>query len=232
MSDSRTGGFEASFGDRRHYGAGGVWYGIAPEGRREVDEWMGREHLAHLVGRPGGWRGRRFRCEDSDEPQAYFGLYDVKEPNALQASAAEADAGQTEWTRRMVPHFHDLEGGLYVYTVSSGAACGGHVATVRFRPAPAIGNGVRAALEHVLLDDVGRQPRVASVHLLEPAADDPAMGDAKALPPSPCVLLVEAVESDGIDDAISALDRALSGGVAAEPARVQRWQLMYMLTRD
>jgi len=132
----------------------------------------------------------------------------------------------------MVPHFHDLEGGVFVYAVSTGVACGGHVATIHFRPGAGDADRVRAVLERVLLDDVGRQPLVASAHLLEPSTPAPSDGGATPEVDGTCVLLVEAVAPDGIGEALAALDPVLADGVADDAPRIQRWQLMYMLTRD
>ncbi len=222
----------SGFPDRTGCGAGGVWYGIPIEARPDVDQWMSHEHMAEGIARPGGWRGRRYRCEDPSDAQSYFGLYETHGSEALAAGASEAKAkGRTEWTERMAPHFRDLQGGTYAYTLSSGAALGGQAATLRFPAVDSTAEETRSVLRSLFEDDVCRHPRVVSVHLLEPVKLG-AIGPVAAAPGSTAsVVLVEALENDGIGHAIDVLSPVLSSFADGE-LRVQRWQLIFALTNE
>jgi hypothetical protein len=222
------------FPRRTGRGAGAVWYGIAPEWRADVDDWMSQEHMAEGIARPGGWRGRRYRCEDPEDPQTYLGLYETEDSAALAEGASAAQtAARSEWTERMAPHFSDLEGGTYTYTISRGAAIGGRLATLRFRVPDRGIVRARTVLRQAIAEDRIGHPRIVGVHVLEhtgaPTSDSEGDATASGLG---SLILVEALESDGIDHALKVLEPALAADLTDGEVHVQRWQLIFLLTRE
>lgn len=77
---------------------------VEPAAEAEFNEWYDKEHVPALAAVPGVLSARRFRATSSN--RRYVALYHLKGPE-VQATAAWKSAADTEWTRRMRPHFRD-----------------------------------------------------------------------------------------------------------------------------
>ena len=73
----------------------------------EFNEWYNAEHLPQLGAVPGVLCARRFRAGAADVPRKYLALYHLKS-SEVSRSDAWNKAADTEWTRRMRPHFRDM----------------------------------------------------------------------------------------------------------------------------
>jgi hypothetical protein len=88
-------------------GAGGFLLNamnVAPEHEAEFNEWYNTEHIPALAAVPGVICARRFRATSAN--RKYVALYHLVSPD-VQATATWKSAADTEWTRRLRPHFRD-----------------------------------------------------------------------------------------------------------------------------
>jgi hypothetical protein len=77
---------------------------VDPEHEKEFNDWYNQEHLPQLGAVPGVLRARRYRVSGEDSGRRYLALYHMTGPE-VSRSAAWNTAADTEWTRRMRPHF-------------------------------------------------------------------------------------------------------------------------------
>src|SRR5437773_1342951 len=68
------------------------------------DEWYNTEHIPALAAVPGVLCARRFRATSAN--RRYVALYHLVAPD-IQATPAWKSAADTEWTRKLRPHFRD-----------------------------------------------------------------------------------------------------------------------------
>ena len=80
---------------------------VDPAAEPEFNEWYNAEHLPQLGAVPGVLCARRFRSPQADSERKYLALYHMNSPD-VSRSAAWTKAADTEWTRRIRPHFRDL----------------------------------------------------------------------------------------------------------------------------
>jgi hypothetical protein len=73
----------------------------------ELNEWYEQEHLPALAGVPGCVAARRYRMTaGSPESVKYLMIYEAADRETIRG-AAWNKAADTEWTRRMRPHFRN-----------------------------------------------------------------------------------------------------------------------------
>ena len=80
---------------------------VDPTAEHEFNEWYNAEHLPQLAAVPGVLCARRYASTASDRERQYLALYHMTGPE-VPRSDAWTKAADTEWTRRMRPHFRDL----------------------------------------------------------------------------------------------------------------------------
>jgi hypothetical protein len=80
---------------------------VDPAAEHEFNEWYNTEHLPQLAAVPGVLCARRFRVSDTTSERKYVALYHLANPE-VSRSDAWSKAADTEWTRRMRPHFRDM----------------------------------------------------------------------------------------------------------------------------
>jgi len=91
-------------------GAGGLLVAsmnVDPAAEPEFNEWYNAEHLPQLAAVPGVLCARRYQSAAADRERKYLALYHMTGPEVAR-SAAWTKAADTEWTRRVRPHFRDL----------------------------------------------------------------------------------------------------------------------------
>jgi hypothetical protein len=76
----------------------------APEVEAEFNEWYNTEHIPQLSAVPGVIMARRFRASSAN--RKYVALYHLESPD-VQATPAWKNAADSEWTRKLRPHFRD-----------------------------------------------------------------------------------------------------------------------------
>jgi hypothetical protein len=80
---------------------------IDPAAEHEFNEWYNAEHLPQLGAVPGVLCARRYRASDTASERKYLALYHLTGTD-VSRSEAWNKAADTEWTRRVRPHFRDL----------------------------------------------------------------------------------------------------------------------------
>lgn len=88
-------------------GAGGFLLNamnVVPEHEAEFNEWYNKEHIPSLAAVPGVICARRFRATSAN--RKYVALYHLESPE-VQATPAWKSAADSEWTRKLRPHFRD-----------------------------------------------------------------------------------------------------------------------------
>lgn len=77
---------------------------VEPAAEAEFNEWYNTEHIPALAAVPGALSARRFRATSAN--RRYVALYHLASPE-VQATPAWTRAADTEWTRKLRPHFRD-----------------------------------------------------------------------------------------------------------------------------
>jgi len=77
---------------------------VAPEHEAEFNEWYNTEHIPALAAVSGVLCARRFRATSAN--RKYVALYHLASPD-VQATPAWKSAADSEWTRKLRPHFRD-----------------------------------------------------------------------------------------------------------------------------
>src|SRR3954469_10108064 len=77
---------------------------VEPAAETEFNDWYDNEHIPALAAVPGVLCARRFRATSAN--RRYVALYHLVSPEA-QAPPAWKTASDTEWTRKLRPHFRD-----------------------------------------------------------------------------------------------------------------------------
>jgi hypothetical protein len=88
-------------------GAGGLLLNamnIAPGLEAEFNEWYDKEHIPALRAVPGVLAARRFRGRSGN--RTYVALYHLASPDVVESSGWKT-ARESDWTRRLQPHFRD-----------------------------------------------------------------------------------------------------------------------------
>jgi hypothetical protein len=76
----------------------------APEVETEFNEWYNTEHIPQLAAVPGVVMARRFQATSAN--RKYVALYHLESPE-VQATPEWKNAADSEWTRKLRPHFRD-----------------------------------------------------------------------------------------------------------------------------
>ena len=77
---------------------------VEPAAEAEFNEWYNSEHIPALAAVSGVLCARRFRATSAN--RRYVALYHLASPD-VQATPAWKSAADTDWTRRLRPHFRD-----------------------------------------------------------------------------------------------------------------------------
>jgi hypothetical protein len=77
---------------------------VEPAAEAEFNEWYDNEHIPALAAVPGVLCARRFRATSAN--RRYVALYHLVSPD-VQATPAWKNAADSEWTRKLRPHFRD-----------------------------------------------------------------------------------------------------------------------------
>ncbi len=77
---------------------------VEPAAEAEFNEWYDTEHIPALAAVPGVLCARRFRATSAN--RRYVALYHLVSSD-VQATPAWKSAADSEWTRRLRPHFRD-----------------------------------------------------------------------------------------------------------------------------
>ena len=141
-----------------------IWHDLAPEAKDEFYEWHNREHMPERVGIPGFRRGRRYIAVNG-APE-FFVLYEADSPEVLGGlDYLNRLNAPTEWTRRMLPTFRNVNRSLCRVAFTGGAGSGGVLLTSRFEIDAAHRAGSIEALTRRILPALCHRTGIAGVHL-------------------------------------------------------------------
>ena len=147
-----------------------MWWNMAPDMRREFEDWHTHEHFPERLGIPGFRRSSRWTSADGGE--GIFVLYelDTYEVLASQPYLARLNA-PTPWSTRLMPYHRNMVRGQARVLTSRGAAIARHAMTIRLAPQPARADELRQALDS-LVARLSALPGLAGAHLLQHQAPE------------------------------------------------------------
>ena len=145
-----------------------MWWNIAPQDRREFEDWHSHEHFPERVGIPGFRRATRW----ASEPDAggFFVMYELEGHETLASPAYFARLNApTPWSVKMMPRHIGMVRSQCVVWASCGAGVGGSLLTLRLSPAPGRDDALRAALQQ-RLQALPARAGLTAAHLLKTQA--------------------------------------------------------------
>ena len=83
---------------------------VAPEMEEEFNRWYDEEHIPNLLGVPGVIWAKR--AVNTGEGLKYIAVYEHENIDVRNTEAYK-NAAQTEWTKRLEPHFLKMERDVY-----------------------------------------------------------------------------------------------------------------------
>ena len=192
-----------------------IWCDVALDAKAEFDDWHAHEHQPERLSIPGFLRGSRWVSHSG--PPRYLVLYEVEALSTLTSDAYLARLNNpSAWTSTMMPHYRGMRRGFCTVSGSFGFGLGQAARQLRFRPAEASADALRANLLQSVLPSLPSRRGLSSVHLLEGAATPPMTAEQRIRGVDAGVdwaLLVTAYESDALAD----LDRlGLSAATLAQ----------------
>ena len=172
-----------------------LWYDVPPEAKDEWEDWHTHEHMPERVSVPGFLRGTRWQAFSGD---GYFGLYEAARLGTLTSGPyIERLNNPTPWSRKMMPHHHNMVRSVCRVRASVGTGLSAFIATVRFSPAQRRRGAIMKSLAEKMTGIPARRG-FSGAHLLqsqpkpETAEERIRGGDASA----DCVLLVNGYDAD------------------------------------
>ena len=211
-----------------------VWTNVEKSVEPEFHAWYNREHLWERVEIPGFLSARRYRAVKGNP--SFLALYDTESRAVLDSPVYQrALASQSDWSRKVFPHFRDTVRMLGEALANQGGGLGAHVLALRFRAQPGKASALRAALPELprrLMETptVVRATVVAGeVAMLK---EFPAASGAPPQDPAVFAVFVEASDGETLDrlDAEMLNDAALTT-LGAEPPTRGHYALQYGLAR-
>jgi hypothetical protein len=145
-----------------------MWWDIAPQDRREFEDWHSHEHFPERVGIPGFRRATRW----ASEPDAggFFVMYELEGHETLASPDYFARLNApTPWSVKMMPRHIGMVRSQCVVWASCGAGLGGSLLTIRLSPAPGHDEALRAELQQ-RLQALPARAGLTAAHLLKTQA--------------------------------------------------------------
>ena len=141
-----------------------MFWNLAPEMRREFEDWHSHEHFRERLGIPGFRRATRWSSATGGE--GCFQIYELERYETLSSPAyVERLNAPTPWSTRMMPHHRDMIRCQCRVLDSAGGNNARHLLTIRLSPADGRADELRAALKSLMAGLVDR-PGFVGAHLL------------------------------------------------------------------
>ena len=141
-----------------------MWWDMAPERRREFEDWHTHEHFPERLGIPGFLRSSRWTSDDGT--QGVFVLYELRNHAVLSSPGyLERLNSPTPWSTRLMPHHRNMVRSQNEVLESRGAAIARTAVTLRLSPSDGREDKLRAGLK-ALIDEAFSQPGLSGAHLL------------------------------------------------------------------
>jgi hypothetical protein len=216
-----------------------VWNNVTPESEAEFNEWYIRDHLPDRVSLPGFRRGRRW-LSTGGGPR-YFTFYEIEDAAVMQSPAyLDRHENPTDWTRRMMPAFRDMNRSICRVTAKRHRGDGGVAGVVRLTPAGGAEARLRRWIAESVLPRLMQAPGILAASLWEldvaasrmpDTAETRLRGNRDAV--VDWVLVVEASRLEELDPVAAAVDaRAAGPEGAARVAPPDTYRLLCGLAFD
>ena len=141
-----------------------MWWDMAPEMRREFEDWHTHEHFAERLGVPGFRRATRWL--DASGGEGVFVMYELDDHAVLGSAPYLARLNApSPWSAKMMPHHRQMVRSQCRVLESAGGAVARHALTVRLSPAAGGDDALRTALK-AQIDAVPSRPGLVGAHLL------------------------------------------------------------------
>ena len=134
-----------------------VWNDLSPENEEEYNEWYFVDHLPDRVGIPGFLTGRRY--EVLGPGPRYFTWYLTASVGVMSSPAyLQRMQNPTEWTRRCMPFFKNMNRSACRQTIDMGKGVGIASTTMELKPAAGRQDELRRQISSSLFPDLLRSP--------------------------------------------------------------------------
>ncbi len=134
-----------------------MWWDMAPDMRREFEDWHSHEHFRERLGLPGFRRASRWASATGGE--GFFQIYELEAYETLSSPAYLARLNApTPWSTKMMPHHRNMVRCQCRVLESGGSLLGRHLLTLRLAPVVGRADALRstlAALGGELVDRAG-----------------------------------------------------------------------------
>jgi len=216
-----------------------VWNNVTPESEAEFNEWYIRDHLPDRVSLPGFRRGRRWLA--AGEGPRYFTFYEIDDAAVMRSPAyLDSHENPTDWTRRTMPAFRDMNRSICRVTARRHRGDGGVAGVVRLTPAAGAAAGLRRWIVEDILPPLMEAPGILAAALWELDAEASRMPDTAETrlrgTPDAVVDWVLVVEASRLDELQSAAEAADAGAArqagAARAGVLEPYRLLCGLTFD
>ncbi len=194
-----------------------VWNNVVPASEAEFNEWYIRDHLPDRVSLPGFRRGRRWLSAGGGP--RYFTFYEIEDVAVMQSpDYLDRHENPTDWTRRMMPAFRDMNRSICRVTAKRHRGDGGAAGLVRLTPAEGAEAGLRRWIAESVLPRLMLAPGILAASLWEldvvasrmpDTAETRLRGTRDAV--VDWVLVVEASRLEELDPIAAAVDAGVAG---------------------
>jgi hypothetical protein len=142
-----------------------MWWNMAPEMRKEFEDWHSHEHFPERLAIPGFRRASRWTSATGDD--GIFVMYELDSYEVLSSRAYLASLNApSPWSTRMMPHHRHMVRCQSRVLESGGAAVARQALTVRLSPASGRDDDLRASLRS-LIGTLVRRRGFIGAHLLK-----------------------------------------------------------------
>ena len=146
-----------------------MWWDMAPDMRREFEDWHTHEHFPERLAIPGFLRSSRWI--DAQDGEAVFVLYELRDHAVLSSGDYLARLNApTPWSSKLMPHHRNMVRSQNEVLESRGSAMGRYAMTLRFSPADRpeeLGAALKARIAQAV-----SEPGISGAHLLRHRAPD------------------------------------------------------------
>jgi len=216
-----------------------VWNNVTPEHEAEFNEWYIRDHLPDRVSLPGFRRGRRWLAAGGGP--RYFTFYEIEDVAVMRSpDYLDRHENPTDWTRRMMPAFRDMNRSICRVTARRHRGDGGVAGVIRMTPAEGAAAGLRRWIADAVLPRLMQAPGILSAALWELDAEASAMPDTAETrlrgtrdAVVDWALVIEGSRPGELESAAAAVDAATAAGEgAARVGALEPYRLLCGLTFD
>jgi hypothetical protein len=216
-----------------------IWNNVVPDSEAEFNEWYIRDHLPDRVSLPGFRRGRRWLALEGGP--RYFTFYEIEDAAVMHSpDYLDSHENPTDWTRRMMPAFRDMNRSICRVTAKRHRGDGGIAGVVRLTPADGAAAALRRWIAETVVPGLMEAPDMLSACLWELDAAASRMPDTTETrlregrdAVVDWVFLVEAARPEALKAVAAAVDAASARAAgAAHVGALEPYRLLSALDYD